>query len=93
MRTEPLVGRKLWFGPRRSPSWGWAPVSWEGWCAILGFAGLSVAASFAFDDGTGPIVIGLAVVLMAICIAKGTRPGGQRAWEDFQARRALPPSS
>ena len=92
MRTEPLVGRKLWFGPRRFPSWGWAPVSWEGWCAILVFAGLSVAAGFVFDEAAGPIVLGLVAVLVAICIAKGTAPGGQRAWEDFQARRTSPPT-
>jgi hypothetical protein len=30
MRTEPVLGRKAWFGPRRL-GWGLSPVSPEGW--------------------------------------------------------------
>ncbi len=47
MRTTPLIGRKPWFGPRRS-GWGLAPISWEGWALTGAFVVL------AFLKGTSP---------------------------------------
>ncbi len=41
VRFDPLVGEKVWFGPRRH-GWGWRPVSWEGWVVLVGSAVVSL---------------------------------------------------
>lgn len=77
VRTDPLVGDKAWFGPRRF-GWGLSPVSVEGWVVT----GISLIATVVmtrrFPDR--PMVRRApALALVAIAIAKGTAPGGNRA--------------
>ena len=71
MRTTPLVGEKLWFGPKRF-GWGWSPVSWEGWLASALTAGVAIAFSLAGQPIPTVLIVG---GLVALCILKGTSPG------------------
>ncbi len=92
MRTEPLLGERPWFGPRRL-GWGLSPVSIEGW-VVTGLA--LVAAGVAtrlFPDR--PALRQLPVVgLVVFALLKGTAPGGARArsaWMEEKGRRAAAP--
>ena len=85
VRTTPLMGTKVWFGPRRM-GWGLSPVSPEGWIVTA----LMVVASQALKRGDrdrrgAQIAIGLVYLLVAVL--KGTAPGGPRAHRAFEAAR------
>ena len=84
MRTTPLVGEKVWFGPRRF-GWppGWEPVSWEGWVASLVWVVVVVAATL-LDGGVrvATLVISVAAYL-GLCALKGTSPGGPEAGDRY----------
>ena len=87
MRFTPLVGRKVWFGPRRG-GWGWDPASWEGWASIAASFGVLVLAS-RFDASVQLAVsIASLVALVATVVLKGTSWGGADAAERFQEVRA-----
>ena len=87
MRFTPLIGRKVWFGPRRG-GWGWDPVSWEGWASLLGWALVSIGATRFFGGDPWIAVVLLVVGLVGTCVLKGTPPGGPEAADRFhQARR------
>ena len=95
MRTSPLVGKKVWFGPRRF-GWGWSPVSSEGWIvtalslgAILGGTVLKEEHPVAHLVGS----IAIVVLLLCICVAKGTPPGGPAAHSEFSKARVRGASS
>ena len=87
MRTRPLIGRKLWFGPRRY-GWGWSPVCWQGWAAIVG-AGLAASAPALWVDRrdgkwttAGALLVAAALIVVASL--KGTPPGGPGKWREFR---------
>ena len=86
MRSVPLVGEKVWFGPRRF-GWGLSPVSVEGWVVTGTLLLLSFALVRRFPNR--PLVRHLpALALVAIAIAKGTAPGGPRARSALRAATA-----
>jgi hypothetical protein len=85
MRTKPLIGRKVWFGPRRF-GWGLVPVSIEGWAVLaIGIATAAVVASA--DRHARWLGLVVAAVTIIITLLKGTSPGGPAAWDEFQASR------
>lgn len=44
MRHEPIVGTKVWFGPKTWGGWGWQPVTWEGWLSTIVLVAISLGA-------------------------------------------------
>jgi hypothetical protein len=78
----PLVGRKLWFAPRRWGGWGWSPVSVEGW--VVTIAAVVVILVFAIGGHAAAPGVVVAAVLVVICAAKGTSPGSERAWREWK---------
>ena len=91
MRTKPLLGQKVWFGPRQL-GWGLSPVSAEGWAvtAAAAAAAIGLAVADRRDRWTALIAQKSAIVvipLVAIVFLKGTSPGGRREWEEFQASK------
>jgi hypothetical protein len=91
MRTNPLLGRKAWFGPRQV-GWGLSPVSAEGWgvTAAAAAAAVGLAVADRRDRWTALLARKSAIVvvpLVVITFLKGTSPGGRRAWEEFRASR------
>jgi hypothetical protein len=86
LRFTPLVGKKVWFGPR-SGGWGWDPVSWEGWLAIPFWFGLGVGVQRWLEPSPWvPAVVILAGVV-ATAVLKGTPPGGADAADRFHEMR------
>jgi len=90
MRTDPLLGKKPWFGPRRF-GWGLSPVSVEGWLAVLAALAASAALtrrgeSSGDDAGSGVAKLP-AIILVAVAVLKCTTPGGPRAWRKYKAAR------
>ena len=74
-----------WF-KRRRYGWGWVPITWQGWVALIAFIGIVIAAA-AIQLPAKPeqpsedelirflIIFTLAVlILVAICMAKGPAP-------------------
>ena len=88
----PLRGTKAWFGPR-TMGWGWEPVSWEGWVVsvtaiVLMLAPIAWAAQRGREDlWILPWTLGVAAVLVVICRAKGTSPGGPKLKKKFDRER------
>lgn len=88
--------KAAWFGPKRL-GWGWEPVSWQGWAMTAVFvvaALLSVPLENRFGEPVAVgYTLGLTVVLMGVCVVKGTRPGGPKARKEYErqaTRAALP---
>ena len=80
MRTTPLIGSKVWFGPRRL-GWGLSPVSPEGWAVSAAFIAVHTLAR---RRGAGWRARGaMAAAFLVVVALKGTAPGG------FRARRVL----
>jgi hypothetical protein len=77
VRVEPLVGKKVWFGPHRI-GWGLEPVSWEGWLVTAAAVAGAVRARTRSERN----LIGGG--LLAVAVLKGTSPGGPRAWKRFR---------
>ena len=76
MRTKPFLGGRPWFGPR-SFGWGWVPISWQGWVAVVVGILLISEAEAELDGAVKDLAVLLSVgALVALCIAKGTAPGG-----------------
>jgi hypothetical protein len=87
MRFTPLVGTKVWFGPRRY-GWGLSPVSWEGWAAMAGFVVAAMGIPMLLPNGLGvAAVLVLTGLLLAVCVLKGTTPGGPEAADRFRTWR------
>lgn len=83
MRTRPVLGRKAWFGPKRT-GWGWRPVSPEGWVvSLVGIVAIVCTAVLARHDWWVTLMV--AVALLIVSFLKGTSPGGAREWEEYQA--------
>ena len=87
MRFTPLLGSKVWFGPRRF-GWGWDPVSWEGWASIGGYLVVCIALPLAVPERWAlPAVLGATAAFVLLAILKGTPPGGPEAAERFRTWR------
>jgi hypothetical protein len=74
--------RRTWF-PAKRYGWGWgAPVTWQGWCVLLAYAGVVAAAIRLLTDrhpwAFGAVVGGATLGLLAVCWCKGERPGWRR---------------
>ena len=82
MRRSPLIGNKLWFGPR-SLGWGWSPVAWEGWLFVLIGIGATIASGLLSEPWRAAGIATSLTTLIVVCVLKGTRPGGPSAWEEF----------
>ena len=82
MRTTPLLGKKLWFGPRGRGGWGLSPVSWEGWAVIAGFLVVAI-----FGERLAGVwsTLAAAGLLLTACVLKGTSPGGGKKGREFRA--------
>jgi hypothetical protein len=75
--------KKLWF-KRKRWSWGWRPVTWEGWVIMLGYLGIlwgAVLQARAGSHSTSDFLIKYAIsfipvtlVLIYICYKKGENP-------------------
>jgi hypothetical protein len=79
----PLIGTKVWFGPRRL-GWGWTPVSREGWVTTI----VAVAAMWACERHHRRTLSRVAAVaLVAVCVLKGTPPGGPARAAEFHAQQ------
>ena len=86
MRVTPVVGRKVWFAPRRI-GWGLSPVSVEGWAVTVGMVGVSMVAARRKElPGWSPHV--LMVMLLILTVLKGTSPGGAGARSKFEEAKA-----
>jgi hypothetical protein len=82
------MGKKLWFAPRRWGGWGWTPVTWEGWAVVVVFiVALVIGALVLPAKAIGPSTLALAIMVVGVCVAKGTAPGGPNAWRAFQESR------
>ncbi len=84
MRLTPLVGTKVWFGPRRL-GWGLEPVSVEGWAAT---AVLLVVGWKARRSLNQPMAWALVTAYVVLAVLKGTAPGGPRARAALAAEQA-----
>lgn len=83
VRRYPLVGRKLWFGPRAWIGWGWTPVSWEGWALSIALTIAILVVAFVAPGVASFVIPLLVLALLAACILKGTAPGGPSARREF----------
>jgi hypothetical protein len=92
VRIDPLVGEKVWFGPRRH-GWGWRPVAWEGWVVLVGSAVVSFGmrrwlhAEHPEWERRSRMLSGVAI--LGVMVLKGTAPGGARQAAAFEAARAI----
>ena len=87
-RLTPIVGEKVWFGPRGWGGWGWQPVSWEGWFVTGAGAAVIVALLARWgDDQAGGLIIGVVIALIVVCFLKGTSPGSVGAKRAFDRER------
>jgi hypothetical protein len=86
MRTTPLIGEKVWFGPRRL-GWGLSPVSIEGW--LVSAAAMALIFVAARTWPAHPLARRLPMfALVPVAVAKGSAPGGHRARSALLATRA-----
>lgn len=77
------TGKKLWFKAKKY-GWGWTPVSWEGWLALVVFIGFNIYNYFQVQEQTDTItsalvsyIIWLLIttgILIFICYKKGEKP-------------------
>jgi hypothetical protein len=86
MRTTPVVGSKVWFGPRRF-GWGLEPVSPEGWAVTAATVLVSAVARTRRDPRQRLLAFLLALTFLAVTFLKGTSPGGRRDRATFEATR------
>lgn len=70
-------GRRYWF-PAKRYGWGWGPPStWEGWVVLIAWvAAVSAGAVFSRSHPALYVLfaVGMVVILLAICFAKGEPP-------------------
>jgi hypothetical protein len=70
------MGAPYWF-PAKRYGWGWGlPLTWQGWAVLAAFTALLLGDGFVFPPRTAlPFyivgVVGLSVLLLAICLLKG----------------------
>ena len=85
MRTEPLIGRTVWFGPRRL-GWGWSPVTAGGWVVLVTGVAAAIVLASTVRQARWLSLIAVAVMLVIIFL-KGTSPGGADEWYSFKVVR------
>lgn len=84
VRVTPLVGRKLWFGPRGWGGWGWSPVSWEGWAVCIVGVAFAIVGQRWLSKGV--VVAVTSVLILGPCVLKGSSPGGgEKKQREFRA--------
>lgn len=72
------MSTRYWFRAKRY-GWGWTPLTWQGWAALAAFVALLVADWLVFPptkalpDYIG-CVVGLTILLVAVCWLKGEPP-------------------
>jgi hypothetical protein len=67
--------KEAWFGPRRG-GWGWTPVRPVGWLiALLGLVAVVVAATVLNGAAKAIGIVGVLLVVGAICWITGGPPG------------------
>jgi hypothetical protein len=72
------VTKTAWFGPKRSPGWGWTPVSPEGWVVVGIFVVLLVVSILLWPGAGAAIASALLVALLLLVILfTGDSPGGR----------------
>ena len=73
------MSARYWFRAKRH-GWGWGlPLTWEGWVVLAAFIVLIVAGGLVFPPTRAPpafiaFVVGLSVLLVAVCWLKGEPP-------------------
>ena len=73
------MSARYWFRAKRY-GWGWGlPLTWEGWVVLAAFIVLTVAACVVFPPTRAApafvaSVVGLSVLLVAVCWLKGEPP-------------------
>ncbi|HUD20694.1 MAG TPA: hypothetical protein VMQ44_01335 [Candidatus Saccharimonadales bacterium] len=70
-----MITKKPWFGPKYL-GWGWRPITWEGWLALLIWLGLLLLAVHFFGVNW-LIIVGLVIVLCVFCYLTGGKPGSE----------------
>ena len=70
---------RYWFRAKRY-GWGWGlPLTWQGWAALAAFIALIVADGLVFPPRKAlpafiTCVVGLSLLLVAVCWVKGEPP-------------------
>lgn len=75
-----ITNREMWFEKyKKDSTWGFIPINWKGWVALLSLIGLNVFSAnyfnlnkLAFDDWSGFLVVFLLSLVVFILIAKKT---------------------
>lgn len=90
MRDRPVIGRKVWFGPRQDGlGWGWRSVSWEGHVTFVLFLLTALGYPIAVGgERVGVVTAGAVVGIIGIALLKGSRPGGRKQAEEFDRLRS-----
>jgi hypothetical protein len=92
MRITPLIGDKVWFGPRRH-GWGWRPVSWEGWVILVGSTVSSVVVRrwmrTEHPDWERRTRVLSGAAVLGVMMLKGTTPGGKNQAAEFDVARLV----
>lgn len=75
--------KTIWFKAKRY-GWGWYPVTWQGWLALIVFVAFQVwnflridATSHSNSDTIRPFIIQTffaVIILIALCYWKGEKP-------------------
>ena len=85
MRTQPLIGRKAWFGPRRKGH-GLTPVTAEGWAVVIVGSVGEIATFIIMWPVPWPAFV-IAAAMVAVLLLKGTSPGGPAEWLEYRDAR------
>ncbi len=81
------MSQKLWFR-RKLYGWGWYPITWEGWLAILAYVVIMIfiVVNFAPSKNGSPLlasdiifklvlpIVLLTALLIGLCYKKGEKP-------------------
>jgi hypothetical protein len=79
-----MTNKRYWF-PAKRYGWGWGPpISWQGWMVTLLWFAAVIGAIPLFDTRRHPLrylgfVLGMIILLVAICYAKGEPPRWRQA--------------
>jgi hypothetical protein len=85
MRSTPLIGTKVWFGPHRI-GWGLGPASIEGWL-VTAAALLTGRVARRWPKSSLKRHLP-SLALVAVALLKGTAPGGPRAYRAYRQARS-----
>jgi hypothetical protein len=73
------MSRRYWFRVKRY-GWGWGlPLTWQGWAVLAAFIALILADGWVFPPSKALAayiagIVGLSVLLVAVCWLKGEPP-------------------